>query len=220
MLSAKEDRSRLTGVSHLARESLGASEVISGPTGKRFHGGLGVLRACLLAILLFVANEQILAAEGSSEERVKAIFVYNFSHFVTWPPNAGPPESPFVIGVLGSDELSASLEAAVRGESVDQHPLVVRRLRPTDDIGDCQILYIDRAEAGQLTRVLATLDHRSTLTVSDVEDAAARGVMIQLVTESAHIRLRINVDSARTAGLTISSNLLRPSQIVSGQAGG
>jgi hypothetical protein len=170
--------------------------------------------------MLLIASEQPLSAEAPSEDQLKAIFVYNFSHFVTWPPAAGPVDGPFVIGVLGTDEISASLEAAVRGESVDHHPLVIRRVRRADDIGGCQILYIDRTQAAQLPQILAALDHRSTLTVSDVQDAADHGVMIQFVTESAHIRLRINVDSARTAGLTISSNLLRPSQIVAGQAGG
>jgi hypothetical protein len=61
--------------------------------------------------------------------------------------------------------------------------------------------------------VLARVD-RGTLTVSDIEDASQRGVMIQLATRNSRIRLLINVESARNAGLTISSNLLRPAQIV------
>ncbi len=43
--------------------------------------------------------------------------------------------------------------------------------------------------------------------------------MIQFVTENSRIRLRINVESARAAGLTISSKLLRPAEIVA-TAGG
>jgi len=38
--------------------------------------------------------------------------------------------------------------------------------------------------------------------------------MIQFATENSRIRLRINVDSARAAGLTISSKLLRPAEII------
>jgi hypothetical protein len=38
--------------------------------------------------------------------------------------------------------------------------------------------------------------------------------MIQFATENNRIRLRINVESARAAGLTISSKLLRPAEIV------
>ena len=38
--------------------------------------------------------------------------------------------------------------------------------------------------------------------------------MIQFATENNRIRLRINVEAARAAGLTISSKLLRPAEIV------
>jgi len=37
---------------------------------------------------------------------------------------------------------------------------------------------------------------------------------MQFATENSRIRLRINVESARAAGLTISSKLLRPAEIV------
>ena len=103
----------------------------------------------------------------------------------------------------------------MRGELINSHPLVVRRFHHIDEVGNCRILFIDRSEGAQLSHVLAALDHRSTLTVSDVDGASEHGVMVQFVTENNRIRLRINVDSARAAGLTISSNLLRPAEIVS-----
>ena len=68
--------------------------------------------------------------------------------------------------------------------------------------------------------MLSAVDHRSTLTVSDVPGPAQRGVMIRLVTEQGRIRLRINVESARAADLTISSNLLRSAEIVAQAANG
>jgi hypothetical protein len=39
--------------------------------------------------------------------------------------------------------------------------------------------------------------------------------MIVFVTDNNRIRLRINAEAARAAGLTISSKLLRPAEIVS-----
>jgi hypothetical protein len=154
-------------------------------------------------------------AEAPSEYQVKAVFVYNFSHFVEWPPQAfNAPNAPFVIGILGGDPFGAHLDEAVHGEQIGQHPLLVRRYRNVADIGDCQILYIDRTASAQLPQILEALDHRGTLTVADLEGAAEHGVMIQFATENNRIRLRINVESARAAGLTISSKLLRPAEIV------
>jgi hypothetical protein len=159
-------------------------------------------------------------AEAPTEYQVKAVFVYNFSRFVEWPSQAfTAPNEPFDICILGSDPFGARLDEAVRGEHIDQHPLAVRRFRTLAEIGGCRILYIDRSESAQLQPILAALDHRSTLTVSDLDDSAQRGVMIQFTTENNRIRLRINVESARGAGLTISSKLLRSADIVSARNG-
>jgi hypothetical protein len=160
-------------------------------------------------------------AEAPTEYQVKAVFVYNFSRFVEWPPPQAftAPNEPFVIGILGNDPFGTRLDEAVRGEQIDQHPLVVRRFRDLGEVGDCRILYIDRSEGARLPQILAALDHRSTLTVSDLDGAAERGVMIQFTTENNRIRLRINVESARAAGLTISSKLLRSADIVGAHNG-
>ena len=156
-----------------------------------------------------------LAAAAPTEEQVKAVFVFNFSHFVEWPPQAfASPAAPFVIGVLGSETFGDRLEETVHGENIGEHPLAVRRYRSIADVGACQILYIDRTQAGQLKQIIAVLNRRSTLTVADAEQSAERGIIVQFVTENNRIRLRINVEAARVAGLTISSKLLRPAEIV------
>ena len=159
------------------------------------------------------------AASAPSEDQVEAVFVFNFSHFVEWPPQIfAAPGEPFVIGILGSDPLGAQLDEVVRGEKINGHPLRVQRFRSLADIDRCQILFIDRSESGRITQILAALNGRNTLTVSQADGAAERGVMIQFATENSRIRLRINVESARAAGLTISSKLLRPAAII-GTAG-
>jgi hypothetical protein len=171
-----------------------------------------------LALTMFLRDA--CGAEAPTEYQVKAVFVYNFSRFVEWPPQAfTAPNEPYVIGILGNDPFGTRLDEAVRGEQIDQHPLVVRRFRDLGEIGDCRILYIDRSEGARLPQILAALDHRSTLTVSDLDGASERGVMIQFTTENNRIRLRINVESARAAGLTISSKLLRSADIVGAHNG-
>jgi hypothetical protein len=178
----------------------------------------GYARALLCLILLMAQIPQgIRASPAPTEEQVKAVFVFNFSHFVEWPGQAfASPTAPFVIGVLGSDSFGARLEETVHGEKIGEHPLEVRRYRNLADLGDCQILFVDRTQAGQLEQIIAALNRRSTLTVADAEKSAERGVMMQFVTDNNRIRLRINVEAARLAGLTISSKLLRPAEIVAG----
>ena len=154
------------------------------------------------------------------EYQVKAVFLFNFTQFVDWPRESfADARAPFVIGVLGHDPFGQALDEAVRGERVNGRPLVVERYRSSAELKPCQILFIDRSASGELDRTLeAARSTPGTLTVSDFEAPAPRDVIIRFLTENQKIRLRINVDSARDAGLTISSKLLRPAAVV-GSAG-
>ena len=55
--------------------------------------------------------------------------------------------------------------------------------------------------------------------MSDIDRSAERGAIIQFANDRNRLRLRINVEQARSAGLTLSSKLLRPAEIVGESAG-
>jgi hypothetical protein len=171
--------------------------------------------------LLLLPNR---AVPAPSEYQVKAVFLFNFARFVDWPALTFVNENaPFTLCVYGTDPFGADLDTVVRGEVVSGRPIVVRRLRgDARDFRECQILYIARDAADELEQILAALDKHSTLTVSDIEGSARRDVMIRMKTVGGKIKLRVNVDSARAAQLTISSNLLRSAEVVgsSGKGGG
>ena len=189
---------------------------------------MGVLRA--RARLAFVSAIVLCLAGGAgtldvayaapTPAEVEAVFLFNFSEFVDWPPQAFPdPNAPIVIGILGNDPFGAALDAVVRGEKVNGRGLVVRRFEHVEDLADCQILFISRSERARLQPVLQAVRGRSVLTVSDLDDFAAQGGVIGFVQEDNKIRLRINLQAAHAAGLSLSSKLLRPAQIVAPREG-
>jgi YfiR/HmsC-like len=164
-----------------------------------------------LALLLSTA----VPAAAPDEYQVEAIFLLHFTQFIDWPQQgSSDARTPFVIGVLGRDPFGSALDDAVRGETVNGRPLVVKRFAGAADLGPCQILFIDRSAQRDADRVITSLSHTGTLTVSDFDVPAPSDVIIRFLNEDRRIRLRINVDYARKAGLTISSKLLRPSQVV------
>ncbi len=175
-----------------------------------------MLSAARRVALLFVLCATTCAFAGPIPEyQVKAAFLFNFSQFVSWPPRAfSSADAPIVIAVLGHDPFGSDLDAIVSGEHVGGHPFIVRRLHDVSEVDGSHILFIDRSETAQLPQILAALRGRDILTVSDIEGSARSGVMIDLVTQNDHIRMQINVAAARASGLTISSQLLRPAQIV------
>lgn len=147
--------------------------------------------------------------------QVEAVFLFNFSQFVEWPPQAFPEAgSPIGICVLGSDPFGATLDEVVRGEVVKGRALAVRRFQHIDEVTDCQILFVSRSERERLQPILDKLKGRNILTVSDLEEFAGEGGVIGFVLLDNKIRLRVNLEAAKAAGLTLSSKLLRPAQIV------
>ena len=77
--------------------------------------------AVLLVGLLLLAGD---ASAALSEHRLKAVFLFNFSKFVEWPPSAfAAADAPFVIGVFGRDPFGSDLDDVARGETVNGRQL-------------------------------------------------------------------------------------------------
>lgn len=170
----------------------------------------------LVCVAVLLSMKALGAPNGGIEVReyqIKAVFLFNFAQFVEWPDKAFTnANAPIVIGILGEDPFGTALDEAIRGERVNGRPLTVVRVSRIQDLGICHILFISRSESAHLQEILRGLNGRSVLTVSDIEDFSRHGGMIRFATENNRVRLKINNEAARAAGLTISSKLLRPSQ--------
>ena len=189
---------------------------------RRAHTRISLFfRSWILALAVFAAvagfTGEALAAEvaPTREFQVKGAFLYNFVQFVEWPPQAfGSPDTPIIIGVLGQDPFGQFLDQLVSGEVVNGRPLVVQRFRSVAEIQACHVLFVSGSEGKRGQQIIASLRGRSILTVCDWEGLMDQGAMVQFVTERNRVRLRINLDSVKAAGLTISSKLLRSAETI------
>jgi hypothetical protein len=146
--------------------------------------------------------------------QVKAVFLFNFTQFVDWPPRAFPEaNSPLIIGILGNDPFGPYLDATVANENIKGHPLVVRRSHEVEDLEQCQILYISPSFKN-IEKLISKLNGRSILTVSDAPNFIQQGGMIKFLTVDNKIHLQINPKKAEAAGISISSKLLSLAEIV------
>jgi hypothetical protein len=175
------------------------------------------LRVPALAALVAV----LLAAPSTSHARLtheydlEAAFLFHFAQFVQWPSEALPEKNtPLTIGILGEDPFGKSLDEIVANESVAGHKLLVRRLQRVSQADSCHILFVSSSEKGRLDQILARVKRRSVLTVGETKQFAQRSGMIGFVVADKRLRLAINLAAANEAGLTISSKLLRQSEIV------
>jgi hypothetical protein len=150
------------------------------------------------------------AAQGAEREyAVKAVFLYNFCRFITWPDSAfAAPDTPITIGIFGEDPFGTLLEETVKGERVRGRRIRIMRTKRIEDIPECHVLFVSRSEMGRLEQILAAARTRSVVTVAESEAFLTAGGMIALTTQHGKVRLRISTGIIQAANLKVSSRLL------------
>jgi hypothetical protein len=155
------------------------------------------------------------AAVLASEYEVKAALLYNFAKFVEWPSTALPEASSTMeLCILGEDPFGTILDQTLQGKIVNGRTLLINRYRELKGLDSCQILFISVSERQRLPQILATLNHLSVLTVSEMERFAQSGGMINFTVAENKVQFEINVGAAERAGLKISSKVLKLARIV------
>lgn len=141
---------------------------------------------------------------------VKAAYLYNFGRFVEWPAEVTAAQSGhFTVCVLGQDPFGPSLDTTLAGETIGGKSVVAKRILSPQESDDCRIIFLSPAESGRLKRIVAELDKKAVLTVSDMPQFSQLGGMIQFVLEGKKVRFEVNLTATQRAGLTLSSELLK-----------
>jgi hypothetical protein len=153
--------------------------------------------------------------QAVDEYKMKAAFIYNFTKFVDWPPQAfRTPTEPVVICILGENPFGDGLDRLVSAKSVDGRSFVVRQISKEQQAAGCHILFICSSERKRIPSIMAAVGSRATLTIGETEGFALQGGVINFKIEEGRVRLQVNIRAAEKAGLHISSKLLTLAQIV------
>ncbi|MBW4090910.1 MAG: YfiR family protein [Proteobacteria bacterium] len=160
--------------------------------------------ACLLPLLWL---QPARASDSALEYAIKATYLYKIPQFVSWPPGTLPPTA-FRLCVVGRHPFGGVLDQAVRGQMVQQRPIVVRRYRTITANPGCQLMYVAGSADQSVASVLAMVRGQPVLTVTDGQtDRKARGI-INFVLAQGRVRFQISARAAAANGLAISSKLL------------
>lgn len=170
-------------------------------------------RQLLLWSGLFVT--QLALAEGPPAGRseapapaVKAAFLQKFANYVEWPASVlGAPDNPFVIAVMGAEDVAAELDKIVPGTVIHGRTAAVRRLKEGDPIAGVHLLFIGRGQANLRALVRAAQQH-GTLVVTDAERGLEAGSAINFVLADERVGFEVSVEAAERSGLNVSSRLL------------
>jgi YfiR/HmsC-like len=165
-----------------------------------------------LGCLLFLHLLYAVAADSSVEYKVKAGYLYNFTKFITWPPDNA---ETFNLCILGNDPFAGLIDP-IEQRSVMGRPIKVFRfdnLKRMDHEPHCHILFISSSIKNPLA-VVQNLD--DTLVVGESGDFIDQGGMIGFVNKQGKIKLQINLKTIDQSGLKVSAKLLEVADVVKG----
>jgi hypothetical protein len=184
----------------------GSRPPTAGMRRRRSRGLVPVARVILPVLLLAVARLAVFA-QDVTEPALKAAFIYNFAKFTDWPGEI-PAGIPFMMCVLGDTAVGDALERAVAGRVLTGRPIVMSRVLANGPKRACSILYVSGVSAAEAGLLVAEVRDVPVLTISDVDGFTQVGGIAEFFFEASQLRFRIRIESAKRAGLQISSRLL------------
>jgi hypothetical protein len=172
-----------------------------------------------VAISLQLANGIAAFCQGTpSVFDVKAAYLLNFGKFMH-RANAvpAPAREAFDVCVVGEDGIEAALKDLVGGQSIDNRPVRIVRVKDGVQARSCQIAYVSDSEAARTDKDLEELRGADVLTVGNSSAFLAQGGMIQFLLLSNHVRFAVNLEAVKKTHVVLSSELLRVAYSISGK---
>jgi hypothetical protein len=187
-----------------------------------FHAGRSLLITILfMNIMLYGYSAAALSTKAEKEKfdeyKVKAAYLYNFAKFVEWPSEAfAEPSVSLDLCIIGEDPFGHAIDE-INGKSVKGRKLQIRQSSGSSELKECHIAFISSSEKYKYEDILKMIKDSHILTVSDINNFADNGGMINFKKVRSKIRLEINHDAAKKSGLKLSSKLLKIATIIQGK---
>ena len=181
---------------------------------------VGWARSALLVVVAWgcagIAEAQSVTSIIDREYTIKAAFLYHFSTYVEWPPNAFPAsDQPFVIGVYQTNPFGSSLDQIAKTKKVTDRSIAIRKLTSVDGLQTCHILFVPASvSAAQQDAILGATQGSLVLVVGETDDFIQRGGDAQFFVEGNKVRFAFSAEVAKRSDLKVSSKLLSLAKII------
>lgn len=185
-------------------------------SGKWHTRKIGAARAAMFLLLcLLIVRPSAIWGEPltGTEYEVKTGFIYNFVNFVSWPPAAFKGKDDDLILCLASDTPAADAVLKLNAQTIRGRKIKVIPYAQEGCPDASHIFYIATQNTSQVQKLLGIARGRSILTIGETEGFNQMGGVINFFVEQNRLRFKINVDAAKRAGLTMSSQLLGSAEI-------
>ncbi|MBV1922366.1 MAG: YfiR family protein [Pseudomonadales bacterium] len=171
----------------------------------RFRFFSTVIVSTVMASAIMVST----AMASTEDERLKALFLYNFANFVDWPESAFQANDSDLRLCLFGDISFGSMLDAVDGTLIGNHRLSLKRTKKLKEIETgCHMLFVSHEQRIRLPHFFTQIQYMYVLSVGDRKGFAVKGGVINIVRTEDQMQFDINLSTAMANGLTVSSDLL------------
>lgn len=143
----------------------------------------------------------------SSENNVKAVFIYNFTKYLEWSKEVD--SKTFDIVIFGKSDITNPLIEIAKIRKAGEKKINVSQINDISKIPDCHILFVDPSEEELLPELLQIAKQKNILIISSKKGFGNQGVPINFVTIDGKVKFEINIDSIENIGVKPSSQLLK-----------
>ena len=165
------------------------------------------LTIVFLMIISFALAAGPCVAETPQEFKVKASYLLNLPMFADWPASTSGYQS-FRVCIIGDTPLHDVLET-MKGRKIKNRPVAIVPIHEIAQSDGCQVLFIAVTERYRLQRLLPEAHRLGIMTISDIRDFTKHGGMVSLLSINNKITYDLNLVSARSAGISLSSQILK-----------
>jgi len=172
------------------------------------------MKRILIALTILSFSYMSSAAE-EVDDRMKAMFIYNFSNFVQWPHSVRESKkSNLKICLYGKVPFAEDMKffdgVPVRGRKLQ---FIMTDNRKDIESG-CHILYVGIDQKKNINTFFKNLNHNFVLSVGNVDEFVQNGGILNILRTSDQRKFEINLYKAQQNGLEMSSDLLELARII------
>jgi hypothetical protein len=158
--------------------------------------------------LLFILSVNLPAR--SQDEKLKAIFVYNFTRYVNWPQRSGN----FIITILGKSSISAEITGIASKKMVGNSSIEVKVVNAPEEVTESHIVYIPISKTAALEVITQRAADYHYLIITEKPEACRKGSCINFISKEGKLSFEISKTNLESYGLGISTDLLKLGTVI------
>jgi hypothetical protein len=159
----------------------------------------------LIAAVLLISGSAFAQGTERPIHEVYSMMVFNFTRYVQWPDQTSSGE--FVIGVVGSQSIFATLNDWYGGKPKGTKTYVIKRFNSAAEVTDCHVLFIDKSKSGEFEAINNKVKGKGTLLITDKNGLGEKGSGINFKTVDNKLKFELNQKAIETANLKVSGSL-------------